>query len=197
MKTKNVVMPFLVVLFLILQGCCKPSETIGSLNNTLRPQETNNWCWAAVTQMIAQNEGITISQCALANHRFGKTNCCDFQNQGQSCPKTSDCNTPGWLELDFAGLKFTESETALSLAQLRKSIYCSKDVLGYAYGTPGIVGHVVAIKGYVKVGGTDYVVLNDPWEPCKGEERLITYEEYATPAGTATHWATWHGISKK
>ncbi len=197
MKTKYPVMAFLVVLLLILQGCCTPSATIGSVNNTLRPQETNNWCWAAVTQMIAQNEGISISQCDLANNSFSKTNCCDFENQGQNCPKTEDCDTPWWPDLDFAGLKFTESENALTLAQLRKSIYCKKDVLGYGYGTQGIVGHVVAIKGYFSVDGTNYVVLNDPWEPCKGTERLITYEEYANPAGTATHWATWHGISKK
>tara|TARA_R110002072_G_scaffold48716_15_gene133245 strand:+ start:5312 stop:5905 length:594 start_codon:yes stop_codon:yes gene_type:complete len=197
MKTKNVVFSFLLVLILLLQGCCTPSETIGSVNNTLRPQETNNWCWAAVTQMIAQNEGVSISQCDLANHRFGKTNCCDFENDGESCPKTNDCNTPGWLELDFAGLNFTESATALTLSKLRKSIYCSKDVLGFAYGTPGVVGHVVVIKGYVSIGGTNYVVLNDPWSPCEGTERLITYEAYVDPAGSSTHWATWHAISKK
>lgn len=197
MKTKNVVMSLLVVLILLLQGCCTPSTKIGSVNNTLRPQETNNWCWAAVTQMIAQNEGISITQCDLANHRFSKSNCCDYENAGQSCPKTEDCNTPGWLELDYAGLKFTESATALSLSKLRKSIYCSKDVLGYAYGTSGVVGHVVVIKGYMSVGGTNYVVLNDPWNPCNGEERLITYEEYVDPAGSRTHWATWHTISKK
>ncbi|NNE75480.1 MAG: hypothetical protein HKN31_00200 [Pricia sp.] len=180
----------------IAQSCCTPSATIGSVNNTLRPQETNNWCWAAVTQMIAQNEGQIVSQCDLANHRFSKTNCCDFENQGASCPKTSDCNMPGWLELTFAGVNFSEDVNALSWAKLKKSIYCSKDVLGFAYGTPGVVGHVVAVKGYVSVGGTQYVVLNDPWSPCNGSERLITYDEYVNPAGTSTHWRTWYGISK-
>ncbi len=197
MKTKIVVIGIMALFLIVLQGCCKPSEVIGSVNNTLHPQETNNWCWAGVTQMIAQNEGITVTQCDLANHRFGKTNCCDFQNSGQSCPKTNDCNSPGWLELDYSGLKFSESETALTWDKLKKNIYCSKNVLGFAYGTDGVVGHVVAIKGYVTVAGTNYVVLNDPWGPCMGQERMITYDEYVNPTGTSTHWNTWFDISKK
>ena len=69
--------------------------------------------------------------------------------------------------------------------------------MGYAYGTPGVVGHVVVIKGYITVAGTDYVVLNDPWSPCEGTERLLEYNSYADPAGTATHWNTWYDIAKK
>ncbi len=197
MKTNLALIFKLVLLFLFLQGCCTPSNLVGSVNNTLRPQETNNWCWAATTQMIAQNEGKSVTQCDLANHRFSKTNCCDFQNAGSSCPKTNDCNTPGWLELDFAGLKFSESATALSWDKLKRSIYCSKDVLGYAYGTSGVVGHVVVIKGYITIDGTNYVILNDPWSPCMGSERMITYETYVDPAGTSTHWNTWYAVSVK
>ena len=196
MKTKELKVVCFLFLLGIAQSCCTPSEVVGSVNNTLRPQETNNWCWAAVTQMIAQNEGQFVNQCDLANHRFSKTNCCDFQNDGASCPKTNDCNTPGWLELTFAGVNFSEDVNALSWDKLRKSIYCSKDVLGFAYGTPGVVGHVVTIKGYMTVGTTKYVVLNDPWSPCNGSERLITYDEYVNPSGTSTHWRTWYGISK-
>ncbi|NND63233.1 MAG: hypothetical protein HKN48_08570 [Flavobacteriaceae bacterium] len=197
MKTKVLIFAQAIAVLFIMQSCCTPSTTIGSVNNNLRPQETNNWCWAAVTQMIAENEGQIVKQCDLANHRFGKTNCCDVENDGQSCPKTSDCNTPGWLELDFAGVKFSSTNTARSLAQVRSSIYCAKDVLGFAYGTPGVVGHVVVIKGYVTVGGTNYLVLNDPWLPCTGSERLITYDEYVDPAGSSTHWTTWYATSKK
>lgn len=69
--------------------------------------------------------------------------------------------------------------------------------MGYAYGTPGVVGHVVVIKGYIIVAGTNYVVLNDPWDPCHGTERLLEYTFYADPAGTSTHWNTWYDIAKK
>lgn len=196
MKTKiSFILGVIGILFLT-QSCCTPA-LIGSVNNNLRPQQTNNWCWAATTQMIAENEGISVTQCDLANHRFTKTNCCNDQPNDETCRKTNDCNDPGWLELDFVGLKFTEVGTALSWTELQKSIYCNKDVMGYAYGTSGVVGHVLVIKGYITLSGTNYVVLNDPWSPCNGEERIITYDEYVNPAGTSTHWSTWYRISKK
>ncbi len=185
-----------IVTLAMLNSCCKP-EIIGNVPNILSPQETNNWCWAATTQMLAKHVGISVNQCDLANHRFGKTNCCTPQNAGSSCPKTNDCNTPGWPELDFAGLKFDESATALSWEDLQRQIFCSKKPMGYAYGQTDVVGHVLIIKGYVTVGGTNYVVLNDPWSPCMGTERLITYEEYKDPAGAKTHWNTWFNIAKK
>jgi hypothetical protein len=205
-------------------------------------------------KMLAEDLGLSITQCALANHSFDKRNCCQIDTascvvqeknvadltekvseleptDGMSpeekakaqraaapvkaalanakaalsrcrehpndCPKTSDCDTPGWVDLDFAGAKSSESATALSWANLKSQIYCAKKPMGYAYGTPGVVGHVVLIKGYVTVDGTDYVVLNDPWAPCTGQERLITYAEYSDPAGMATHWNTWYDIAKK
>lgn len=181
---------------LLLGGCCKP-EIVGNVPNTLRAQETANWCWAATTQMLAQHVGVSVNQCGLANHRFGKSNCCNAQTPGQPCPKTSDCNKPGWPELDYVGLKFDETDTALSWESMRKQVYCAKKPMGYAYGTEGVVGHVLVVKGYVTVGATNYLVLNDPWAPCSGQERLITYDEYADPAGTATHWTTFYNIAKK
>ena len=196
MKQKLLLRPLAFLLILYLSGCCKP-EISGNVPNTLRPQQTNNWCWAAVTQMLAQHLGLSITQCALANHRFGKTNCCNDQTPGTPCPKTNDCNTPGWVDLDFAGAKSSESATGLSWDNVKSQIYCTSRPMGYAYGTPGVVGHVVVIKGYVSVGTTNYVILNDPWGPCNGQERLLTYAEYADPSGSATHWNTWYDIAKK
>lgn len=198
MSPKKLFLPVSLLLYVavILTGCCSP-EIAGNVPNALRPQQTNNWCWAAVTQMLAQHVGNSVNQCDLANHRFGRTDCCNSQNEGSDCPKTNNCNMPGWLELDFAGVTFEENSTARTWEQLRSQIYCSKKPMGYAYGTSGVVGHVVMIKGYVSVGSTNYVILNDPWSPCNGAERLITYSEYADPAGTSTHWNTWYNIAKK
>lgn len=179
-----------------LTSCCTP-EIIGSVSNQLRDQETNNWCWAATTQMLAQHFGISVTQCDLANQSFGRTDCCDPETDGTDCPKRDECNSPGWLMLDYVGLNFTEKATALSWADVRKKIYCGKKPMGYAYGTPGVVGHVLVIKGYITVAGTNYVVLNDPWPPCVGSERLITYAEYNDPAGSSTHWSTFYNIAKK
>ncbi len=180
---------------LLISSCCKP-ELTGSVANTLRPQETNNWCWAATTQMLAQHFNVTVTQCSLANQRFGRNDCCNPKSDMGNCPKTDSCNRPGWIMLGACGLSSDESAAALSWNSLRKQIYCSKKPMGYAYGTPGVVGHVLVIKGYLTLGGTNYLVLNDPWAPCNGQERIITYEQYADPAGSATHWRTWYNIKK-
>jgi hypothetical protein len=186
---------FLAVALLLFTGCCKP-EVTGSVANTLRPQETNNWCWAATTQMLAAHFSVAVTQCSLANQRFGMTSCCSPENEGASCPKNGDCNKPGWLMLTECGLSYEESNAGLSWESLRKQIFCSKKPMGYAYGTPGVVGHVVVMKGYLTLNGTNYVVLNDPWAPCTGQERIITYDQYADPAGSSTHWRTWYNIKK-
>ena len=130
---------------------------------------------------------------------FCLQNCTDTRScNALSYPrKNSACNKPGWLELDFAGLKFTETKTALTWDALKKQIFCAKKPMGYAYGTPGVVGHVLVIKGYITLNGTRYLALNDPWAPCSGQERFITYEEYENPPGTSTHWSTWYDIAKK
>ncbi|HEX6169230.1 MAG TPA: papain-like cysteine protease family protein [Chitinophagaceae bacterium] len=179
-----------------MTSCCDP-EIIGSVPNNLSPQETDNWCWAATTKMLSSHLGISVNQCDLANHRFSRTDCCNDEPTDNTCRKTNNCNSPGWLELDFAGVTFTESATARSWEDLRCELYCSKKPMGYAYGTEGVVGHVLVIKGYITVGESQMVVLNDPWSPCDGAERLITYAEYADPAGTSTHWNTWYNINKK
>ena len=199
MKNKKILLISALLLssVLIYSGCCCDPEIIGSVPNTLHPQETANWCWAAVTQMLAEHVGITVTQCDLANHSFGRTDCCTSKNPGSPCPKTDSCNTPGWPQLDYAGLTFNASSAARTWNEIRSQIYCDKKPMGYAYGTSGVVGHVVVIKGYITVGGLNYVVLNDPWAPCAGAERLITYDEYADPAGSATHWNTWYDIAKK
>ncbi|WP_430936585.1 papain-like cysteine protease family protein [Saccharicrinis sp. 156] len=195
---RNMIFGFVlgICIMALTSSCCTP-EIIGSVPNTLRPQETNNWCWAATTQMLAQHHGIIVKQCDLANQRFGETTCCNPATDDDDCPKNALCNKPGWPMLDYVGLKADETSTALSWTSLKKQIFCGNRPMGYAYGTPGIVGHVLVIKGYITVGGTNYIVLNDPWAPCVGSERLITYAEYANPAGTATHWTTFYNVLKK
>lgn len=188
--------PLALGLPFLFSNCCKP-EISGNVPNTLRPQETGNWCWAATTQMLAQHLGISVTQCALSNQALGRTDCCDPQTPNTTCPKRNECNQPGWPMLDFAGVKFSEKNTALTWDELKSQIYCAKKPMGYAYGTPGVVGHVLVIKGYITLAGTNYLVLNDPWSPCNGEERIITYEQYADPAGSSTHWSTFYNIEKK
>ena len=57
-------------LAIIYASCCNPG-IIGSQPVTLRPQETNMWCWAASGQMVMDFLGNNVSQCVQANNRFG------------------------------------------------------------------------------------------------------------------------------
>lgn len=168
-----------------LSGCCQPNATIGSASVNLRAQETNNWCWAATTQMVTEFLGHGRTQCDLANERFGRTDCC---NGG--CPKNAACNMPGWTMFNESNFNSTASATPLGWADITKEVFCRKRPMAYAYGPKtGGVGHVVVLSGYVEVGGIRYLSLNDPWSPCAGNNRLLTYDEYSN-SPTVDHWET-------
>lgn len=174
----------LLGLCLYLSACCKPAN-VGSQPVPLISQQTNNWCWAATTQMITTFLGHGVQQCDLANQRFGRTDCCTG-----NCPKNSACNMPGWTMFSESGFDFRESVTPLPWDSITKYIYCRKQPLAYAYGPKsGGVGHVLVIYGYASIGSTNYLFLRDPWAPCEGNDRPITYEEYSN-SGSSDHWRT-------
>src|SRR5262245_2582011 len=51
-------------------------------------QTQNQWCWAAVAEMVARFLGnTTVSQCQLANVLHNQTNCC-------TSPGSTKCNQP-------------------------------------------------------------------------------------------------------
>lgn len=179
----------------IQTGCCNPNATLGSVSVSLRPQETNNWCWAATTQMITEFLGHGRTQCDLANQRFSRNDCCNPASNAGPCPKNNACNTPGWTMFDESGFDSTASSTPLSFAAVKSQIFCNKKPMSYAYGPKsGGVGHVLVVSGYVVVGGIQYLSLNDPWSPCSGANRLITYDEYSS-SGTTDHWETSYNIT--
>jgi hypothetical protein len=189
------IIPCLLLLaaLVALQGCaCNPNNVVGSQAVTLRPQETDNWCWASTTQMVTAFLGHGRTQCDLANQRFNRNDCC----QG-TCPKNPACNMPGWTMFAESNFDTTASGTPLSWDQIKSQIYCAKKPMSYAYGPKsGGVGHVVVISGYFEVNGIRYVVITDPWNPCNGANRSITYEEYSN-SGTTNHWETNYNITWK
>lgn len=189
MTTRDAGNALVCVAFLALSGCCNPNATLGSVSVNLRAQETNNWCWAATTQMVTEFLGHGRSQCDLANQRFGRTDCCTT-----GCPKNAACNMPGWTMFDESGFNSTASATPLTWDQIRTELFCRKRPMSYAYGPKtGGVGHVVVASGYVEAAGIRYISLNDPWSPCAGTNRLLTYDEYSNSA-TVDHWQTAHEI---
>jgi hypothetical protein len=175
-----------------LAGCecqCDPA-IIGSQAVTLRPQETDMWCWAASGEMVMDFLGTDVSQCDEANKRFGRSDCCDS-------PVPGDCVNGGWPEFDKYGFTYTTtSDAALSWAQLREQIYCKKKPFAFSWHSDGGGGHMMVVIGYVTVDKTNYVTINDPWAPNVGDQRVITYDDYVDGDGYS-HWNDYYDVTKK
>lgn len=191
-----------VFVALAITGCCKcPGDctNLSSVSVPIRPQETNNWCWIACSQMVHQYFGGSIDQCTLANTMLGRTDCCNPEGDAD-CPKTNACNTPGNTRAAIESLGYTlnQADDPLAWDVLRKQIYCAKKPMVFADGSAGGgVGHVRVIYGYVMAGGQRWISLSDPWSPCVGSDDIITYEEYSNTAGPGrVHRRTLHNITK-
>lgn len=191
-----------LIIVLQLSGCCDcpgDCKNLGSVSVPIRPQQTDNWCWIACSQMIHEFFGGSIQQCDLANTRLGRTDCCN--NEGDaSCPKTDNCNTPGNTRatIESLGYTLTQADSPLGWDVLRHEIYCSRKPMVFGDGAAsGGVGHVRVIYGYVMAGGQRWISLSDPWAPCVGSDDVISYEEYSNTTGPGrVHRRTLHQIRK-
>lgn len=193
---------FLLILVLVLAclhiSCCKPG-LIAALPVTLHPQETGMWCWAGSGQMVMHYLGNNVSQCTQANNRFGRTDCpcAQCSNPVNNPP----CVNGGWPEFDKYGFTFQRtSDTALTWDQLRKELSqnsaCGRTPVAYSWHWNGGGGHMMVANGYVTVEGTNYVSILDPWAPCQGDARIITYDAYVSGPGY-THWDDFHHIRRQ
>lgn len=177
-------------------GCCKPG-VIGSLPVDLRHQETSMWCWAASGEMVMDYLGTNVTQCDEANKRFGRTDCpCD--QCGDNPLTNPPCVIGGWPEFDKYGFSFKRtSDTALSWSSLTKELspnkYCGKTPVAYSWHWDGGGGHMMVAYGFVSVGGTNYVAIHDPWAPCIGDTRVLTYDAWVDGAGYS-HWDDFYQI---
>jgi len=188
------------VVFLFIYGCCKPA-LIGSLPVQLHPQETGMWCWAASGQMIMDYLNHDTAQCVQANNRFNRSDCCNID----LCPPPTEssanaCAQGGWPEFNKYGFTFkTTSNTALSWKDLREQISnmhkCKKRPFAFSWHWPGGGGHMMVAKGYLTLQGVNYVVMLDPWSPCVGDERIITYDYYVESTGHHSHWNDYYDIT--
>ncbi len=144
--------------------------------------------------------GNNVAQCTQANNRFGVTNCpCD---QCGSSPVTNPpCVIGGWPEFDKYGFTFKRtSDAALSWDDLREELAqesnCGRTPVAFSWHWAGGGGHMMVAYGYVSVAGTDYVAIHDPWAPCAGDTRILTYAAYVQGTGY-THWDDFYQIRKK
>jgi hypothetical protein len=177
----------------VVAGCtCNPPVSF-TLDVPLRPQLTSMWCWAASGQMIMQFLGHGVDQPTQANNRFGRTDC------GNS-PTPSACINGGWPEFDRYGITSnTTSDAALNWAQVREQIYCKRKPFAFSWHWSSGGGHMMVGIGYVTIGSTNYVVINDPLPvPSSGvsggTQTVLTYAAYVSGNGY-THWNDYYNIT--
>lgn len=178
-----------LVILVFQTACCNP-EPIATQAVSLRPQETGMWCWAASGEMCMDFLGTNVSQCDEANKRFGRTDCCND-------PVPGACVNGGWPEFDKYGFTFARtSNSPLSWNQVKEQIYCRKKPFAFSWHWSGGGGHMMVVRGYVTLEGTNYVYVNDPWAPNVGDLRIQTYASYVSGSGY-THWDDFYDITKQ
>jgi hypothetical protein len=197
MQRRQLLLALLSLTFL-LAGCCKPG-IIGSLPVELRSQETSMWCWAASGEMVMDYLGTNVTQCDEANKRFGRTDCPCGQC-GDNPLANPPCVYGGWPEFDKYGFTFERtSDTALSWSSLTKELspnkYCGKTPIAFSWHWDGGGGHMMVAYGYASVAGVNYVAIHDPWAPCVGDTRLVSYADWVDGAGYS-HWDDFYKIRK-
>ena len=180
-----------ILLALPLWGCASICIPTGAASQavTLRPQETELWCWAASGEMVMEFLGTSITQCDEANKRFGLTDCCNN-------PVPAACINGGWPEFGKYGFSVRITSSApLSWDNVREQISCKRKPFAFSWQWTGGGGHMMVAIGYATVGGVNYVTINDPWAPNVGDQRIITYDAYASGSGY-THWDDYYDVTK-
>jgi hypothetical protein len=173
-------------------SCAPPIS--GVLRVTMRPQETNMWCWAASGQMVMEFLRKDVAQCIQANNRFGRSDCC--QN-----PTPQACILGGWPELQKYGFKYrTTSDVALSWPAVRAQLAprnagCRGTPFAFSWHWAGGGGHMMVATGYAtNAAGETFVFVNNPWPPDAGNTQTITYDTYVELSGDHTHWNDYYDI---
>jgi hypothetical protein len=177
-------------------GCCTTKPPLSCLppaNSSqpvsLRPQETNMWCWAASGEMVMDFLGTDVTQCDEANKRFGMTTCCNN-------PIPGACVQGGWPQFDQYGFtNKTTSNKALTWAEVQEQVHCKKKPFAFSWHWDGGGGHMMAVSGYATIDGTKYVRVLDPWPPNQGASKLMTYDAYVDSDGYS-HWDDYYDVTK-
>ncbi|HEX5758338.1 MAG TPA: papain-like cysteine protease family protein [Thermoanaerobaculia bacterium] len=182
-----------------LAGCCSPGPITG-LPVTSHPQETGMWCWAGSGQMVMHYLGNNVDQCTQANNRFGRTDCPCAQC-GPNPVANPPCVEGGWPQFEKYGFTSVHTTDApLSWSTLRRELSqnsrCGKRPFAYTWHWNGGGGHMMAATGYVTLGGENYVSILDPWAPCVGDARILTYAAYVGGSGY-THWDDYYRVRKQ
>ena len=148
--------------------------------------------------------GTNVAQCTQANNRFGRNDCCNIA----LCPnpvQNHACVTGGWPEFNKYGFQSTHTtNAALSWGDLKKEIsdssYCGHRPFAFTWAWPGGGGHMMVAMGYTTIRlapvTLNLVEMFDPWSPCIGDHRFITYDYYVQSPGHHTHWDDYYQVRR-
>jgi hypothetical protein len=140
------------------------------------PQEQSNWCWAATTQMLAENatgaQSRSYLQCEQANAFSSKKNCCDRDLQGNfvnTDPNTCDNGQPLLKALSSLGFTCTSGGTGvlgygtLSPEDMMRELSCKSRLIGFTWSqNNGQVFHDMVIYAYENTAKGLMLEVYDP-----------------------------------
>jgi len=155
--------------------------------------------------MVMHYLGNNVPQCKQADNHFSRNDCCIIDLCPPPTETPSDqpgghpCASPEWPEFDKYGFSFNRTTNApLSWKDLKKEIstnrFCGKRPFAFTWSFPDGTGHMMVAIGYKTVNGVGHVEILDPWAPCIGDLRFITYDFYDESPGDHTHWDDFYNV---
>lgn len=159
--TKRKLFPLLLGLVLALSSCSdslsptepgEPGPATGRVLNVFPTrQQTDVWCWAAVSEMVLGYYGRPIEQCQILTGWF-QADCCRLF---LACRTTAPLQVIQQTLLAVGGLR-SDVTGPLTFQALAAEIDAGRPVIAAYAGT---AGHVVVMYGYEPNG---FVYIHDP-----------------------------------
>lgn len=158
----------LLGIILLVIGLSAPSFVSADVTLSVpeRFQEYSNWCWAGSSEAILNYNGLTPSQCEIANYCWSSTRCCGNYTFYQS---VKGCNKGAYIIgdkfsiediMDHWGISTTGYYDYISWTSCVSELD-SGDPFVIRFGWSGGGGHFLVGYGYITTG--QYLKYMDPW----------------------------------
>ena len=163
-----------VAFYSAIHGLKLPEITYKALPVKLDGQQTDLWCWAAVTEMVGEYYYQPVEQCKEANSQFGRSDCCSGSKSNKST-----CRKPAWHRMGSKGLTFRQTSMGrpLTWEQIKTEINNLRPFAFSVYYKSG-GGHIMLAAGYKEVQGQKFVYVLDPWPQGRGKAHWVTFEAF-------------------
>ncbi len=146
-------------------------------------QQTEVWCWAAVSEMVLRYYGRPVAQCQILSSWY-RGDCCAFPSL---CLTTASIPVIRETMFQFGGVGSAYLPRAMTFAELSSEINAGRPLIIAYRGS--FSGHVVVLYGYDPEG---FVYLHDPYF---GTFRRVPYGQSFSYGGQLFWAETIYGIS--